>query len=149
MKSRLFYLIPAAAALSLVTWSAIALAADPAGRVASATAENPAAERAAALSRMEAAQATIIQRLCISAPMELELENGVDPVAEARGNGLILDVSLEQVEAALAAAAKTPELEDDQRAMNLKHWGSYRFYGGDVADESPPSDVPPASNSGN
>ena len=80
------------------------------------------------LGAMEKEQKMIVDRLQISAPMELELENGIDPVAEAVENGFIVEATLEEVEAALAAAAATPELDDDQAALTLKHRGSYRYF---------------------
>ena len=80
------------------------------------------------LAAMEKEQKRIVDRLQISAPMELELENGVDPVLEAYRSGYIVDATLEEVEAAMKAAAATPELEDDKAALRLRHRGSYRFF---------------------
>ena len=76
------------------------------------------------------------ERVHMAAPMEQRLENGVDPVEEARANGFIIEATLEQVEAALAAAAATPDLEDDKRALDLKHRGSYRFYSPSAESDS-------------
>lgn len=70
----------------------------------------------------------IRNRLQITAPMELDAVNGVDPVTEATENGLIVEATLEEVEAALQAAAATPGTDDDKAAMQLRHRGSYRFY---------------------
>lgn len=83
----------------------------------------------------------------MSAPMELEVEAGIDPVVEAYDLGVIVDVTLEQVEAALAAAALTPEIEDDQAALELKHRGSYRFFCGEITMESEPPTEPPSPES--
>lgn len=93
---------------------------------------------------LDAAITEVQERVEMSAPMELEIEAGVDPVIEAVELGLIVDVSLEEVEAALAAAAATPEIEDDQRAMLLKHRGSYRFFCGESDGEIPLPEAPPA-----
>lgn len=85
------------------------------------------------LRAMEREQKRIVARLQISAPMEIELENGIDPVAEAYRSGYIVDATLEEVEAALKAAAATPELEDDKAALRLRHRGSYRFFAPDAS----------------
>jgi hypothetical protein len=79
--------------------------------------------------------------------MEQQLENGLDPVEEARENGFIIEATLEQVEAALAAAATTPDLEDDKRALDLKHRGSYRFYSPSAESVvTPPPTITPLNN---
>lgn len=77
---------------------------------------------------MKEAVAEVYERVQMSAPMAVEIEAGVDPVEEAVDLGLIVEVSLEEVEAALAAAAATPDPQDDLVAMDLRHRGSYRFY---------------------
>jgi hypothetical protein len=77
---------------------------------------------------MEAAQARIGRRLGMSAPMEIEKFDGRDPVDDLVASGFIIEATLEEVESALAAAAATPDLEDDKRALDLKQRGSYRFY---------------------
>ncbi|MFK7849666.1 MAG: hypothetical protein AB8D78_01710 [Akkermansiaceae bacterium] len=46
---------------------------------------------------------------------------------ELEESGFIIPATLEEVEAALKAAALTPETEDDKAALILKHRGSYRF----------------------
>lgn len=68
------------------------------------------------------------ERVHMAAPMEQQPENGVDPVEEARENGFIIEATLEQLEAAPAAAAAPSDPEDDKLALDLKHRGSYRFY---------------------
>ena len=68
----------------------------------------------------------------MSAPMESETVDGVDPVQEAADLGWIIDVSLDEVESALDSAAATATADDDIEAMRLKHQGSYRFYSGEV-----------------
>ncbi len=90
---------------------------------------------------LDAAIAEVQDRVGMSAPMEIVIEAGTDPVIEAVNDGLIVDASLEQVEAALAAAAATPDPEDDLRALELKHRGSYRFFC-DVAPSPPADDTP-------
>lgn len=94
---------------------------------------------------LDAAIAEVQDTVEMSAPMELEYEAGVDPVVEAYDLGVIVDVTLEQVEAALAAAALTPEIEDDQAALELKHRGTYRFFCGEVTLQPPPPTDPPAT----
>jgi hypothetical protein len=84
---------------------------------------------------MEAAQEEILETLEISAPMELELEGGVDPVMEAMEKGFIIETTLEEVVAAIAAAEATPDPEDDIAAFKLKCRGSYRFF----LDPAPPA----------
>lgn len=90
--------------------------------------ETSSGERETTMRIMVGEQKRIQERLQISAPMEIELENGVDPVLEARENGFIIEATLEEVEAALAAAAKTTDPQDDLTAQELKHRGSYRFF---------------------
>jgi hypothetical protein len=53
---------------------------------------------------------------------------GYDPVIELYEDGFIIPATIEEVEAALKAAAQTPEIEDDQAARRLKNRGSYRFF---------------------
>lgn len=81
-----------------------------------------------AVQAMDAAKEEIEERLDITAPLELDLQNGVDPVIVAAEEGMIVEATIEQVEAALAAAAATPEPEDDIEAIILKCRGSYRFF---------------------
>ena len=90
------------------------------------------------IAKMDQDEREVEQRVRMSAPMELELENGVDPIAAAVKEGFIIEVSLENVEAAVAAAVLTPDPEDDQRALELMHRGSYRFF----VDESPTGEEP-------
>ena len=85
------------------------------------------AAEAEAQAQMDEAKIEVFERVGISAPMDLEMIHGVDSVEEARKLGLIVDVTLEEVEAALADAATTPEVEDDIEALRLKHFGSYPF----------------------
>lgn len=120
MKKRLIPILSTALALTAVAWSAIAISADDSATVDKSTAE--------LVARMDHQIKEVEQRVHMSAPMELRLENGRDPIAEAVASGFIIETTLEEVEAALAAAAATPEPEDDQRAMALKHRGSYRFF---------------------
>ena len=83
-------------------------------------------------------------RVGMSAPMEAEIINGVDPVAESADLGWLIDVTIDQVEAAVDSAAATPGNDDDIEAMRLKHQGSYRFYSGDAAPEEEPESAPDA-----
>ncbi len=92
---------------------------------------------------LDASIAEVQDRVQMSAPMAIETEAGIDPVVEAVNLGLIVDATLEQVEAALAAAAATSDPEDDLRALELKHRGSYRFFC-DVPALDPETPTPPA-----
>lgn len=124
MKKRLIPILSTALALTAAAWSALAFSAEE-----PATAEEAAAvEKAQARGRMVSKQQDIIKRLGMSAPMELPEPGEVDFVAEAQANGWIVEATLEEVEAALKAAAATPSPDDDAAAMRLVHRGSYRFY---------------------
>lgn len=117
MKSRTVALISLTVAVTTVTWSAIAFSAEPSTVKKTDTA-----------ALMDSKKAEILKRVGMSAPMEQPEAGEEDFVAEAQKNGLIIEVSLEEVEAALKAAAATPSHEDDIVAMRLMQWGSYRFY---------------------
>lgn len=115
-------------ALLATGWTAIAFSAEPEiSRQSAAAAQND-----AALKQMEKDQARVVARLGVSAPMELELENGIDPIQKAVENGFIIEVTLEEVESALAAAAATTDVEDDKYALMLLHRGSYRYFSQEV-----------------
>lgn len=136
MKNRTLAVVPilALSASAIIGWSAITRASqadqtvpmDTESEGASGKAE-PSVDRAR-IDRMEAEQRRIAERLGMSAPMEIELVNGIDPVVEALENGFIIEATLEEVEAALAKAAATPQKEDDIEAYRLVHRGSYRFF---------------------
>jgi hypothetical protein len=129
MKSRHLILSVTLPALFAICWTAHA---EPQPATEPKKIEEPsAAERAASVPRMEKEQVRIAQRLQMSAPMEIELVNGKDPILEAYEDGFIIEATLEQVEAALAAAATTPDPEDDLAAQELRHRGSYRFFSPD------------------
>jgi hypothetical protein len=55
-------------------------------------------------------------------------EDGDHSVEEAYAAGWIVDVTLQEVEAALKAAAATPGFDDDIAAKRLAHRGSYRYF---------------------
>lgn len=105
-------------------------------------------EQTISLLELESAEQEVRSRLKISPSMDVQLENGVDPVEEARAMGLILEASIEEVEAALAAAQRTPDPADDIQALRLRHRGSYRFYPGppisgtanEIPSQASPSD---------
>jgi hypothetical protein len=82
--------------------------------------------------RMRSQQEIISRRLGISAPLDAaettDPATGIDAIQELYDSGFIVPATLEEVEAALEAAAQTPEPEDDQAALILKHRGSYRFF---------------------
>ncbi len=73
-------------------------------------------------------QKQVRDRVGIAALMEVDPDAGPDLVAEGVRSGYIIEVTLEEVEAALASAAATPDPEDDKRALDLRHRGSYRFF---------------------
>lgn len=82
--------------------------------------------------QMKQQEKRIIQRLGISAPLDADETTdpttGTDSIQELYDSGFIIPATLEQVEAALQAAAQTPDPEDDKAALVLKHRGSYRFF---------------------
>jgi hypothetical protein len=82
--------------------------------------------------RMKAQARLITGRLGISAPLDAtettDPATGIDVIEELHASGFIIPVTLEEVEAALQAAALTPETADDRAALILKHRGSYRFF---------------------
>lgn len=84
--------------------------------------------QAEAEARMEARKEDIAERVGMSAPLELPEAGERDVVVDAMADGRIIEVTLEEVEAALNAAKLTPGTEDDVAAMKLAHWGSYRFF---------------------
>ncbi|MES2995810.1 MAG: hypothetical protein V4733_03275 [Verrucomicrobiota bacterium] len=65
--------------------------------------------------------------------MPVQLVAGVDPgmdaeIEEMRRTGWLVDVTVEEIEAVLQAAAATSEIEDDQAATELAHRASCRFF---------------------
>lgn len=116
---------------AIIGWSAVTRAeTEPAntavGDFAGAMEESPANQ--ARIAQMKYKKADIIERVGMSAPMELPEPGEHDFIAKAKEMGWIIDTTLEQVEAALKAAAATPSAEDDIAAMRLAHRGSYRFF---------------------
>lgn len=85
----------------------------------------------------------IADRVGMSSLLEMP-ESGEDFVREAVEQGIIVEVTLEQVEQALHAAEATPSTEDDIAAMRLAHFGSYRFFMENAPSEGggPQSDQP-------
>lgn len=90
--------------------------------------EPPAEAEETPSQRMEARQQEIFERIGLPAPMELPEPGEPDFAAEAIESGWIMEVTLEEVEAALEAAKATPSREDDVVAMRMAHRGSYRFF---------------------
>jgi hypothetical protein len=82
--------------------------------------------------QMKQQESRIVHRLGMSAPLDAaettDPATGVDSIQELQDSGFIIPATLEQVEAALKAAAHTPDSEDDKAALILKHRGSYRFF---------------------
>lgn len=82
--------------------------------------------------KMDRKAEKIRNRLGIPSPLDASQTadplTGYDPMMELYESGLIVPATLEQVEAALKAAAATPDPEDDRAALILKHRGSYRFF---------------------
>lgn len=67
-------------------------------------------------------------RVGMSALLEQPGPGEHDVIQDLLDAGQIVEATLEEVEAALAAAKATPEREDDLKAMKLAHQGSYRFF---------------------
>ena len=86
----------------------------------------------AAVGRMKDRKMEILNRVGMSAPLDAtettDPITGVDSIQELYDSGFIIPATLEEVEAALKAAAMTPETEDDIAALILRHRGSYRFF---------------------
>ena len=86
----------------------------------------------AAVGRMKDRKMKILSRVGMSAPLDAtettDPITGVDSIQELYDSGFIIPATLEEVEAALKAAAMTPETEDDTAALILRHRGSYRFF---------------------
>jgi hypothetical protein len=53
--------------------------------------------------------------------------------------GWIVPATVDEVAAALARAAATPSLEDDAKAAELAHRGSYRYFLQDARQDAPPA----------
>lgn len=89
-------------------------------------------DQQAALGRMKTRKMEILSRLGMSAPLDAtettDPITGVDSIQQLYDSGFIIPATLEEVEAALHAAAQTPEPEDDTAALILMHRGSYRFF---------------------
>jgi hypothetical protein len=87
-------------------------------------------ETTATMSRsgLESAKAEILARAGTTSCLEVT-EPGDTGIDDAYNEGIIVDATLEEVEAALAAAAATPGFEDDIAAKRLAHRGSYRYFG--------------------
>ncbi len=81
----------------------------------------------------------ISKEVGMAAPLDEELIDGVDPVVEQWESGYIIPATLQEVKAALAAAAATPDREDDIQALILKHRGSYRFFLGGNPENGQPT----------
>jgi len=99
---------------------------------------NPTPEEAAqseAVARMEQREAEILERVGLPSHLALPAPGEEDIAAVALERGLIVEATLEEVEAALNAAKATPELDDDFEAMKLAHRGSYRFFLDDKPSE--------------
>lgn len=82
--------------------------------------------------RMEDQKCEILVRVGMAATLDAaettDPSTGIDPVLKIYDSGFIISATLEEVEAALHAAAQTPETEDDTNALILMHRGSYRFF---------------------
>ena len=128
--------ILALSASAIIAWSAFTRAETPSeiiggtlsvpGSVESSRPLDPAEE--ARVSRMEARINLIASRLGMAAPMEKGFPYEERMIARNLADGTIVEVTLEEVEAAVAAAATTPDTQDDIAAERLKHCGSYRFF---------------------
>jgi len=85
-----------------------------------------------AIQRMNKRAAEVSRRVGMASSFDAnettDPSTGVDIIKELSDSGVIVPATLEEVEAALAAAALTPETDDDKAALILKHRGSYRFF---------------------
>lgn len=84
-------------------------------------------ETAAILEKIDEQTEIVSSRVGMPVLMELSSALEDDFVEKGIASGRIIDVTLEEVEAALQAAAQTEGVEDDIAAQLLKHRGSYRF----------------------
>ena len=120
------YLVIAVAGLAACSLSIAVSAVEVAPQTKSSA--GAAAAQQLKIDRMVSKQAEIIKRLGLSAPMEAPEAGEGDFVAEAVAQGIIVEVTLEEVVAAMDAAAATPSNKDDLAAMRLAHFGSYRYF---------------------
>jgi len=130
MKRPLLY-IPAFGFMAAVAAYALEKAVTSPSALPPAAVESPAAQITAE-KKMNRKAEKVRSRLGIPAPMDASETTdpitGYDPMLELHQSGLIVPATLEEVEAALEAAAATPDPEDDRAALRIKHRGSYRFF---------------------
>ncbi len=99
---------------------------DNAATIENATSTEMAAEMRV---KMDRAAANVRERLHMSAMLEVSDDSAEEAeIAELYRSGWIIEATVEEVEAALKAAAATPSLEDDIAAQILAHRASCRFF---------------------
>jgi hypothetical protein len=77
--------------------------------------------------QLDLAASNIRSRVGMSSCLEVS-DEGDDSIEEAYRSGWMIEATLEEVEAALSAAAETPEVDDDIAAARLAHRGTYRYF---------------------
>jgi hypothetical protein len=124
--------ILALSASAVIAWSAFSRASQADNASAKTNAPGKPISEAPAdqarIARMEAEQKRLAERLRVSSPMEREIVNGKDLLADAVSSGYLIEVTAEQVEKALQDASLTATLEDDKAALDLLHRGTFRFF---------------------
>ena len=140
MKSKLITIVPMAAlGMAFATWhvyasSDVSLPSDQAAHKRSSLPESQEKNLPVERSKSERQEfmdqegMEITRRVGIAAALNLPEEGGEDPLIEAVKNGFIVEITLAEVEDALAKAAATPDSDDDKQALILRHRGSYRFF---------------------
>lgn len=79
--------------------------------------------------KLDLATKNVRERLHMSAMLEASDDPAEEAeIAELYRTGWIIEATVEQVEAALKAAAATPSLEDDVAARVLAHRASCRYF---------------------
>lgn len=88
-----------------------------------------AAEAAEMRTKLDRAAKNVRDRLHMSAMIEVSDDPGEEAeIAELYRSGWIIEATVDEVEAALKAAAATPALEDDVAARCLAHRASCRYF---------------------
>lgn len=78
---------------------------------------------------LDAASSEIVARLHMPAMLEVSDDPGEEAeIMELHRSGWIVEATVEEVEAAMKAAALTPGLDDDRAARTLAHRASCRFF---------------------
>ena len=139
--SKLLTAVPilALSASAIIAWSALTRAETPSEIVAGTLSAPDSVESSLSLdpaedarvSRMDARINLLASRLGMAAPMEENSLLDSEDLRRKYAEGMIVDATIEQVESAISAAAKTPGTGDDIDALILKHRGTYRYFAPD------------------